>query len=898
VSGHSSKLGVVPVNLFDRKSSSGPLYLSHCNAKSADSAVFRLNPVFHPLMKAPQLVLGLSVAALSASSAQAQLRPPSVPLVAHDPYFSVWSNADRLTDAPTTHWTGKTQALSSLVRVDGQTYRLMGMTPTNLLAMSQTSVQVLPTRTIYTFAGAGVSVRLIFTSPLLPEDLELMSRPVTYVTWEVSSTDGKTHDTSIYFDASAALAVNTPAQKVISTRTKVGSMTALKMGTDSQPVLAKRGDDLRIDWGYAYLAAPQRGAQFSLGANDKLEASFVNGANLPKDEAKTARAVSESDGVAAVTFKLGKVGATPVSRRAMLAYDDLYSIQFMGRNLRPYWRRNGADANALLTKASSEYESIAKRCADFDTVLMADMTNVGGAKFAQLGALSYREALAAQKIVADANGQPISFSKENFSNGCIATVDLIYPAGPQMLAMSPSLLKASLQPIMLYGASSRWKFPFAPHDLGTYPKANGQVYGGGERTEDNQMPVEESGNLIILMGALSKVEGNTKFADQFWPTLTKWADYLADKGFDPESQLSTDDFAGHLAHNVNLSAKAIVALGSFAQMAGMRGDSAAQAKYGNLAKQFASQWMEAAKDGDHTKLAFDLPGTWSQKYNLVWDNLLGLNLFPKSLYESEMAFYKTKLNRYGLPLDNRREYTKLDWTIWTATLTGNKADFEAIINPVYDWANETTARVPMTDWYETVSGKQSGFQARSAIGGVFLPLLTNQAVRTKWAAKDKGAYGNWAPLPTPPAVTELVTSGENTAGVIWKYTTQAPAGDWFSAGYDDSAWQSGPGGFGSAGTPNVNIRTQWNTPDIYLRRTFQFNGTQPAGAVLYGFHDEDADVYLNGKLIGRLEGYNTSYEGLLPIPAGALKNGTNVLAVRVHQTGGGQGVDFGIATIK
>ncbi|RYG68799.1 DUF4965 domain-containing protein [bacterium] len=849
-------------------------------------------------MKAPQIVLGLSVAALSTPSAQAQLRPPSVPLVAHDPYFSVWSNTNNLTDSATNHWTGKTQALSSLIKIDGQTFRLMGDTPTALPVLAQTGVQVLPTRTIYTFAGSGVSVRLIFTSPLLPEDMELMSRPVTYVTWEVTATDGKTHNTSVYFDASAALAVNTPAQKVISSRTKAGSLTALKMGTDSQPILAKRGDDLRIDWGYAYVTAPPSGAQFALGPNDVVENSFVNGSKLAKDVTGPAQAVSESDAVAAVSLNFGKVGTRTVSRYAMIAYDDLYSIQFMGRNLRPYWRRNGTDANALLTKASREYEAISKRCADFDTVLMADMTTVGGAKYAQIGALSYREALAAQKIVADANGQPVSFSKENFSNGCIATVDLIYPAGPQMLALTPSLLKASLQPIMQYGASSRWKFPFAPHDLGTYPKANGQVYGGGEKTEDNQMPVEESGNLIILMAALSKVEGNTQFADQFWPTLTKWADYLADKGFDPESQLSTDDFAGHLAHNVNLSAKAIVALGAFSQMAGMHGDTAAQAKYGDLAKRFAGQWMESAKDGDRTKLAFDRPGTWSQKYNLVWDNLLGLNLFPKSLYESEMAFYKTKLNRYGLPLDSRREYTKLDWTIWTATLTGNKADFEAIINPVYTWANETTARVPMTDWYETVSGKQSGFQARSAIGGVFLPLLTNQAIWTKWASLDKNRPANWAPMPTPPTATEIVPTGENKADVIWKYTTERPAGDWFATNFDDSAWASGPAGFGGNGAPSVSSRTPWTTSDIYIRRTFESNGQLPAEAVIYGFHDEDAEVYINGKLIGKLEGYNTSYEGLLPVPAGAVKAGTNTIAVHVRQTSGGQGIDLGIATIK
>ncbi len=666
--------------------------------------------------------------------ATAQMRPPAVPLVAHDPYFSIWSMADHLNGEGTKHWTGKPNTLTAYARIDGKSYRIMGRDRQAGIELGQTRVEVLPTRTIYEFGGAGVTVGLTFFTPALPDDLDVLSRPLTYIQWSAASADGREHEVEMYFDAASDLVVNTPDQAVLAARYQLDGLPLLRMGSREQPVLAKRGDDVRIDWGYLYVAGDKaEGVTTFAGDRAQARAAFDASGRLPDSD--ELGEVQRGGPVLAYSVALGKVKASPVTRYLMLAYDDLYAIEYFERRERAWWRRNGATAADLVRSARREHDALLVRATRFDTELMADLRKAGGAKYAQLAVLAYRQTLAAYKLVADADGTALYFPKENFSNGCIATVDVIYPAAPFALLFSPRLLKAQLQPVMDYTRMDRWRFPFAPHDLGTYPQANGQVYGGGERTEENQMPVEESGNMLILLAALAHVEGNADFAARYWPQLTKWAEYLNEKGLDPENQLSTDDFAGHLAHNANLSIKAILALGAYAQLAGMTGHAQEAARFKKIAQEFAGKWSGLAAEGDHYKLAFDKPGTWSQKYNLVWDQLLGLNLFPAEIARQEVAFYLTKQNQYGLPLDNRKDYTKLDWVVWTATLAGNAADFEKIVAPAWQFANDSASRVPLSDWYDTKTAKQQGFQARSVVGGLFIKMLADPAMWKKYSGR-------------------------------------------------------------------------------------------------------------------------------------------------------------------
>ena len=686
----------------------------------------------------------LTVATIFAPAlASAQQRPPAVPLIAHNPYFSVWSMADRLTDEDTKHWTGAPQPIAGLARIDGQTYRFMGAMPRSAPAMQQTALEVTPTRTIYTFLAAQVTLTVTFFTPAFPNDLDLLSRPVTYLTFAATA-DGA-HDVTLLVDVDPVIAVNTRDEEVTWGRSRIPGLTVLNAGSREQRVLNRPGDDLRIDWGYFHLAIPdsrdaQQDAHVAV-SSDALRSFAATGTLPASDDLDMPRMPRDHAAHLTAALALGKVSATPVTRHVLLAYTEGYAIEYLGRKLRPYWQRNNSTVQQMLADAESQYVALLVRGESFDRELTADLTKAGGPAYAQLAILAYRQTLAAHGFAADVDGTPMLFPRENFSNGCISTVDVMYPSAPFFLFFNPALMQAMLKPVLEYAALPRWKWPFAPHDLGTYPLADGQVYGGGETSEENQMPVEESGNLLILADAMSQEQGNWDFVRAYWPQFTQWAEYLRDKGLDPENQLSTDDFAGHLAHNSNLSIKAIEALAAYAQMAKALGKTDVAAEYSRLAAEMATKWQAMAIDGDHYKLAFDGPGTWSQKYNLVWDQILGLHLFPAQVRQTEIAFYLQHLNAYGLPLDNRRDYTKLDWEIWTATLADAPQPgspqpgvdaFAALIAPVGRWINEGPTRVPLTDWYDTKTGKQMSFQARSVVGGVYIKALADHALAEKW----------------------------------------------------------------------------------------------------------------------------------------------------------------------
>ena len=555
----------------------------------------------------------------------------------------------------------------------------------------QIKVNVLPTQTYYSFYCGPVQLDLKFTSPLVLTDLDLLSSPVNYISYEVRSLDKRAHDVQIYFSATPKWAVNSPEQEVSVESYQSSGIHVLKTGTLEQNVLGKSGDIICIDWGYFYLAGKQTEASdMSMGAPVSIQKSFAEKGILPVTKTtRTSARLDKDETLLAYSENMGNVKEQKAEGYLMIGYDDIASVQYFGQNLKAYWKKKYPTMEAALADARKNYTKTMQRCDEWDYKVMKDAVEAGGQQYAELCAASYRQAVAAHKLVLGPEDELFFFSKENNSNGSIGTVDVTYPSCPVFIQYNTEIMKAMLNFIFDYSESGRWKKNFAAHDVGTYPLANGQTY-------QEDMPVEETGNMLIMTTAIAIADGNADYAAKHWETLTIWSNYLAEEGLDPENQLCTEDFAGHLAHNANLSAKAIMAIAGYGRLAKMLNKPEEAKKYTEMAKKMAIEWERKANDGDHYRLAFDRPDTWSQKYNFVWDKTLGMNVLPTEIMKKEVAFYLKNQNKYGLPLDNRFTWGKID---------------------------ETSSRVPLGDWYETLNADYINFRARSVVGGVFMKSL-------------------------------------------------------------------------------------------------------------------------------------------------------------------------------
>ncbi len=672
---------------------------------------------------------------------------PSYPLFVKDPNFSLWTAHDILNDGDAETWFGEKKQVYGFVRVGDECYVFLGnknrFLPFGVKAAEQTELTVGAFSTNYKFALGEVTLSLSFVSPTLPSDLEVLGLPVCYLNYEIEGAENKEVEFSLFLGANVCFnnTENAVNRSTVGGAIPLSDIECAFVGLLRQHPLSNTNDLVGADWGYYYLASDEA----SLLDEHELFAYLSGGTHafVAKEANRFIGAFSKK-----------------ASGTVLVAYDDTIAIDYFGDYRKGYMLEKYTMSECLMTAWEKQDEIFGKLDA-FERQLIADAKGQGE-DYLHILYASLRQSVAGHKLVSDREGNILFLSKENGSNGCIATVDVSYPSIPLYLYSNVELVKGMMRPILKFARMPIWKYDFAPHDAGTYPACCGQVYGLVKSTDDKytgnltariwhdgqrisptthfpyytlpasldiyryemQMPVEECANMLVMFLGVTECEGNTSFFKDNLDLCEKWVEYLVKYGLYPEEQLCTDDFAGHLKNNINLAIKATVGIGAYAKMIGMLGDEGAKCKYRKIAEGFAKEIADFANKHSHLPITWDADdSTFSLKYNLAFDKIYNLGLFTSALREVEVDAYIEKCNRYGTPLDQRELYTKSDWIVWSATLTDDVQKRMALLSPIVRFLEESPDRIPFGDWYYTNTAKFRHFRARTVQGGTFILLL-------------------------------------------------------------------------------------------------------------------------------------------------------------------------------
>lgn len=412
-----------------------------------------------------------------------------------------------------------------------------------------------------------------------------------------------------------------------------------------------------------------------------------------------------------------------------LAQDQV--INFQGNSSSPealaaLWTTAYDNDDAVLSAFYSNWEVNSHDAQILDSKIHNDAFDAGGQDYATLTTLAVRQAFGSLQV-AHGSRQDYLFLKEISSDGDIQTVDVIFPAHPIFLYLNPELLKLLLDPLFENQESGHYPNPWSIHDLGFFPNAVGFPNGN-----DEAMPVEECGNMIIMTLAYALRAKNSDYLVQHWPLLDQWAQFLVNDSLIPDYQLSTDDFAGALANQTNLALKGIIGVRAMAEIAGLSGIVNANEiseTYLNTSKEYVNTWAGLGVNNDssprHTTLAYNNPDSHGLLYNIYADKLLGLDFVPEWVYSMQSDFYGTIIDNYGVPLDTRHTWAKADWQTFAAAVASPETR-SLIHDRLIRYVEGTPTGRPLSDLYDATTGEfPTGgptFINRPVVGGFFALL--------------------------------------------------------------------------------------------------------------------------------------------------------------------------------
>ncbi|KAF2838247.1 glutaminase GtaA [Patellaria atrata CBS 101060] len=669
----------------------------------------------------------------NAASTFSPARPPAIPLAVRSPYLSTWLPAGR--DAETSgelsagvwpsYWTGDATAWTGFVRVDGRNYRWMGGADGD--GATQVAFNYTSTQSIFTFhVGDAVELTATFLSPLYPNDFKRQSLVFSYLHVDVASLDGNTHDVQVYTDISAEWVSGDRTSKATWDYGTTGDVAFHKI-SKAAPVSFGESRD-QAEWGNWYYATNAGDATtYQSGPDVDVRGAFTDDGKLKNSKDEDFRAINDRWPVFAFAVDLSSVDSSGSSALFSIGLCQEQAVQFSSRNgygpSPALWKSYFEDDLAALSFFHGDFETELRDASTFDRKVADDSIRAGGEDYLTITSLTARQTFGATQLTGTED-KPYLFFKEISSNGNMQTVDVVFPFHPFLLYANPQLLKLTLEPHYEIQESGQYPNKYAMHDIGThFPNGTGHSDGA-----DEPMPLEECGNMIIMTLAYAQRADDNDYLGTHYDILKQWAEYLIEDSLYPAEQLSTDDFAGHLANQTNLALKGMVGLAAMSDIAARSGHDDDATRYLDTAKDYLAQWQDIGINKDatptHTVLSYNDRESWGILYNLYADKELGLNFVPQTIYDQQSNFYPTVMREYGVPLDTRHTYTKNDWELWAAAVASDDTRGMFISN-LAAWIDETPSNQPMTDLLETDTGAQPGlqFRARPVVGGAFALLI-------------------------------------------------------------------------------------------------------------------------------------------------------------------------------
>ncbi|KAK4211121.1 hypothetical protein QBC37DRAFT_20642 [Rhypophila decipiens] len=654
-------------------------------------------------------------------------RPPAVPLAVRSPYLNTWlqcgSDCTLAGDWPR-FWTNQIQGWEGLVGVDGEVYAWLGGAP-GFKAANQTSLEYTSTKSIFTFDIAGkVTLTVTFFSPVYPDDLGRQSLQFSYIAVKAKSSDGSSHKVQIYMDVSAEFASGDLSQ-VINWETKTsGNLTYHRFYRANKSQFAESGEI--ASWGDWYLTTgTDSGLTYHIGQDNEVRANFANKTVLPNTIDSNFRAVNDNWPVFAFSHDVGSVKTDEVERLFTLGLIQDQVINFAGQSgqlaaVPGLWQSFYQDDISAVVAFYNDYGHATSVCQRLDGQIKTDSESTAGQDYSTITTLSVRQTFGALQF-AGTGSKPYVFLKEISSNSDIQTVDVIFPALPIFMYLNATLTRYLLDPLFENQESGAYPNKYAEHDLGTFPVAKGYPAGN-----DEPMPLEECGNMIIMSLAYAQRAGDVDYLKAHFAKLSQWAEFLVEDSLIPANQLSTDDFAGTLANQTNLAIKGIIGLKAMSQIASLTKN---EDKWGQTAVDYLAKWKVLAINNDtttpHTTLSYGDKASHGLLYNIYADKLLSLNFIDQEIYDMQSNFYPTVALEYAVPLDTRHTWTKSDWQLFAAAVASDSTK-KMFISKMAAWIGRTSTNRAMTDLYDAGSGAypEGGpvFVARPVVGGTFALL--------------------------------------------------------------------------------------------------------------------------------------------------------------------------------